>query len=572
MSTEKPRDVQTLPIAADTVALRSRSWNRLRFEIEYGLERGTTANSYVIRGDSVALIDPPGESFTEIFLAALKESVDPTTIDYVILGHTNPNRMATLKVLLSVNPKITVVCSNPAAIALKAAFVETPLNLRVIKSSRDETLDLGQGHRLEFVPMPTPRWPDGMATYDSYAEVLYTDKFYGAHVCGDAVYDLGWEALLEDRRYYFDCLMAPNARQVETALERLDDYPARLYAPNHGPLVAYGLTELRHAYQQWSQKQKEKEQSVVLIYASAYGNTATLAQAIARGITKAGVAVESINAETADPEDIRTAVEKAAGFVIGSPTLGGHPPTQIQTALGIILSTAAKTKPSGVFGSFGWSGEAIDLLESKLKDAGYSFGFETIRCKFKPTDVTLKLCEESGTDFAQSLKKAKRAKSPRTPATAVEQAVGRIVGSLCVVTAQQGEVASAMLASWVSQATFNPPGFTVAVAKERAVEALMYPGNPFALNILAEGKHLGPMKHFLKPFSPGEDRFAGVETDTAENGMPVLKDAIAYLECEVSSRMDCGDHWVVYATVTQGKLLQANDKTAVHHRKSGSHY
>ncbi|MEO0490275.1 MAG: FprA family A-type flavoprotein, partial [Cyanobacteria bacterium J06659_2] len=231
MSTEKPRDVQTLPIAADTIALRSRSWNRLRFEIEYGLERGTTANSYVIRGDSVALIDPPGESFTEIFLAALKESVDPTTIDYVILGHTNPNRIATLKVLLSVNPKITVVCSNPAAIALKAAFVETPLNLRVIKSSRDETLDLGQGHRLEFVPMPTPRWPDGMATYDSYAEVLYTDKFYGAHVCGDAVYDLGWEALLEDRRYYFDCLMAPNARQVETALERLDDYPARLYAP-----------------------------------------------------------------------------------------------------------------------------------------------------------------------------------------------------------------------------------------------------------------------------------------------------------------------------------------------------
>ena len=65
MSTEKPRDVQTLPIAADTIALRSRSWNRLRFEIEYALERGTTANSYVIRGDSVALIDPPGESFTE---------------------------------------------------------------------------------------------------------------------------------------------------------------------------------------------------------------------------------------------------------------------------------------------------------------------------------------------------------------------------------------------------------------------------------------------------------------------------------------------------------------------------
>ena len=129
-----------------------------------------------------------------------------------------------------------------------------------------------------------------------------------------------------------------------------------------------------------------------------------------------------------------------------------------------------------------------------------------------------------------------------------------------------------MLASWVAQATFSPPGFTVAVAKDRAIEALMYPGNPFALNILAEGKHLGPMKHFLKPFGPGEDRFADIETDTAENGAPVLKEAIAYLECEVGSRMDCGDHWVVYAKVTQGKLLQADEKTAVHHRKSGTHY
>jgi len=106
----------------------------------------------------------------------------------------------------------------------------------------------------------------------------------------------------------------------------------------------------------------------------------------------------------------------------------------------------------------------------------------------------------------------KRTKAPRTPASSVEQAVGRLVGSLCVVTTRKGDASSAMLASWVSQATFNPPGFTVAVAKDRAIESLLYPGNAFVLNILAEGEHLGPMKHFLKPFGPGEDRFAGIET------------------------------------------------------------
>jgi flavin reductase (DIM6/NTAB) family NADH-FMN oxidoreductase RutF len=129
-----------------------------------------------------------------------------------------------------------------------------------------------------------------------------------------------------------------------------------------------------------------------------------------------------------------------------------------------------------------------------------------------------------------------------------------------------------MLASWVSQATFNPPGLTIAVAKERAIESLLYPGNPFVLNILAEGSQLGLMKHFLKPFTPGEDRFIGIDIETAANGAPLLQDALAYLECHIESRMECGDHWVVYAQVDRGKVLKTEGKTAIHHRKAGINY
>ncbi|MEO1400692.1 MAG: diflavin flavoprotein [Cyanobacteria bacterium J06635_1] len=570
MNTKK-RDVQVLPIAADTTVLRSRSWERLRFEIEYALEKGTTANSYLIQGDKVALIDPPGGSFTETFLAALREQVDLADLDYVVLGHVNPNRLETLRVLLEAAPQVKLVCSNPGSIALQAAEPPIQQSIHKIKAAGD-SIDLGQGHQLQFIPTPTPRWPDGMCSYDAYTQILFTDKFFSAHVCDNLIYDLDWTALLDDRRYYFDTVMAPNIKQVTAALEKLADYPARLLGVGHGPLVMYGIHELTQHYQTWIAQQKQQALSVALIYASAYGNTATIAQALARGITKAGVAVESINAESADPADIKTVVEKAAGFIMGSPTLGGHAPTQIQTALGLVLSTASKTKLAGVFGSYGWSGEAIDLLESKFRDAGYSFGFDPIRVKFKPDDAMLKYCEEVGTDFAQALKKAKRAKAPRIPASDVEKAVGRLVGSLCVVTAKQGDVASAMLASWVAQATFNPPGFTVSVAKDRAIESLMYPDSPFVLNILAEGKHVGPMKHFLKPFGPGEDRFEGIETiESSESGY-VLKEAIAYLDCRVKSRMECGDHWVVYASVEQGEVLDGNAKTAVHHRRTGSHY
>ncbi len=579
----KPRDVQTLPIARDTLVLRSRSWNRLRFEIEYALERGTTANSFLIQAEQTALIDPPGESFLEIYLAALQQRLDLQRLDYVILGHVNPNRAVTLRSLLNLAPHITFVCSNPGAIALRAALPDHDLRIQVVRG--EDSLDLGQGHHLTFIPTPNPRYPDSLCTYDRATNVLYTDKLFGAHICGDQVFDEGWESLLEDRRYYYDCLMAPHARQVETALDKLAQLSGEMgereaeppsspliYAPGHGPLVRYGLTELVHAYREWNQQQKSQELSVAVIYASAYGNTTTLAQAIARGITKAGVGVESINCEMATPAEIQAAVERAAGFIIGSPTLGGHAPTPVQTALGVVLSTAMPGILAGVFGSFGWSGEAIDLIEGKLRDAGYKFGFDPIRVKFKPTETTLQLCEEAGTDFAQGLKKAKKVREPRQPATTVEQAVGRLVGSLCVVTAQQGDVSSAMLASWVSQATFNPPGITVAVAKERAIESLLHSGNHFVLNLLPEGNYLGLMKHFLKPFNPAEDRFGGVTTQPATNGAPILTDASTYLECCVENRMECGDHWLIYAVVERGKVLQPDAMTAVHHRKSGSHY
>jgi flavorubredoxin/flavin reductase (DIM6/NTAB) family NADH-FMN oxidoreductase RutF len=571
------QDVQVFPIAENTRVWRSRTWNRLKFEIEYALQKGTTANSYLIEADRVALFDPPGESFTQIFLDALQTRVDPKQIDYLVLGHVNPNRAATLQAILAIAPQVTIVCSNPGAISLGKILPDTELKIQIIKG--EETLDLGQGHVLEFITTPNPRYPDHLCTYDPQTAVLYTDKIFGCHVCGDRVFDEGWTVDMEDRRYYFDCLIAPHPRQIITSLEKLADKPARIYATAHGSLIKYSLRELTADYHAWMQQQNARESRVALIYASAYGNTATIATAIARGITKAGVAVDSINAESANPEEIKTAIEQSSGFIMGSPTLGGHAPTQIQSALGIVLANAAKTQLAGAFGSFGWSGEAVDLLENKFRNAGYKFGFEPIRVKFTPTDATLKTCEEAGTDFAQAIKKVQRDRQKVRQTQGIDsdvdrtaKAVGRLVGSMCIVTTKKAEISGAMLASWVSQATFNPPGLTVAVAKDRAIESLLFKGNSFVLNVLPEGKHIPLMKHFLKPFDPGEDRFQDIATAEASNGCPILQDALAYVECQVANRMECGDHWLLYGVATQGNVLQADGVTAIHHRKSGTHY
>ncbi|MDY6806681.1 MAG: diflavin flavoprotein [Cyanobacteriota bacterium] len=572
-TTTKAKDVQVSIVGEDTKILRSRTWDRLKFEVEYSLQKGTTANSYLIEGEKMALLDPPGESFTKNYLKALQERIDLERLDYVILGHFNANRGATIKALLDIAPEITFVCSNPAALALRESFEGQELKITVVRG--EDTLDLGSGHELQFITTATPRWPDGLMTYDRKTQILFTDKFFGAHLCGDQILDEGWSIYSEDRRFYYDCLHAAQSKPVLSTLDKIAELPAvKFYATGHGPLVRYGMKELTNLYRKWSEEQNNKDLKVALIYASAYGNTATVARAIAKGLTKSGVAVESINCEVAQSDEIKEAVEKCDGFIIGSPTLGGHAPTQIQTALGVVLKSASKNKLAAVFGSFGWSGEAIDFLESKLKDAGYKFGFEPIRVKFTPTDATLQETKEAAIDFAQTLRKSLKLRTPKATASGsasdrTAQAMGRVIGSLSVMSSKRGEISSGMLASWVSQATFNPPGITVAVAKDRALESLTHTGDQFVLNILAEGKSI--RKHFMKSFAPGQDRFEGLDVAEANNGCYILKDALAYLECTVQNRMECGDHWLIYAAIDNGAVLN-DGLTAVHYRKSGSYY
>jgi len=600
-ATGLPRDVQVVEVASKTWMFRSRTWDRLKFEVEYARQKGTTANSYLIRGDRTLLMDPPGESFTGIFLQTLCTQLNLGQLDDLLLHHVNPNRMQTLKALLQLAPNVRILCSKPAANALREAFGDWDgfQDDRLFTLRDGDRLDLGQGHQLQFLSVKTPRWPDALCTYDTGTGLLFTDKFYGAHVCGEAWTDEQWKTLDQDRRYYFDCLYAPQQRQVETVLEKLDAIPATVFAPGHGPLVKFSLSRCRYDYRQWCQDQSKQAFRVAVLYASAYGNTAIVASALAQSLGEEGVTVETLNCEVNSSEDISRAIAACDGFIIGSPTLGGHAPTQIQTALGIILSTASKTKLAGVFGSYGWSGEAIDLIEERLRNANYRLGFEPLRVRFTPTEETLQTCKAAATAFVQGLRRQQKQRTTQqgvveTSTNRTEQAIGRIIGSLCVLTTQFSETPSAatpsvtepspesqetpepihraLLTSAVSQASFNPPGVMVAIDPQQYLNT-QHPkdrietGDRFTLNILKEGRNL--RRHFAGGSIQSDTHtavFADLATQRGTNGCLILKDALAYLECEVETVMDCGDRWLVYAIVQQGDVLETHGITAVQQR------
>jgi len=560
------KTVQVQSIAANTTTIRSLDWDRDRFDIEFGLQNGTTYNAFIIQGEKTALIDASHEKFTELFLNALRGEIDITALDYLIVSHTEPDHSFLIPHVLRLAPNCVVVCTNIAAQFLDN-MIHAPYERRIVKGG--DTLDLGNGHLLEFVIAPNLHWPDTMFTYDHRTQVLFTCDAFGLHYCDDVTFDEDFEKIAPDFRFYYECLMAPNARSVLTALKRIAPFTIETIATGHGPLIRHNVQEAIRRYETWSQKQASSEQIVTVFYLSDFGYSDRIAQAIAHGLTKGGVQVEMLDLFTADVVEVQEQVKRSHGLVL-TPPPENH--AHAQALLGTLLVTVTPKQRVGFFESFGPQALAVDVMSAQFEDAGISPAFPPIRVLAEPTPALYQTCEEAGTDLAQTLTLKSNIQKLKSVAPDLDRAMGTLVGGLYIITAQRADVKSAMLASWVAQASFVPPGLSIAVAKDRAIESLMHPGDSFVLNVLAEDTYLPLMRHFLQRFAPGADRFQGVKTLPSTHGAPILGEALAYLECRVVSRMETQDHWLIYALVEEGEVSRSEALTAVHYRKVGNHY
>ncbi|NEQ99121.1 MAG: FprA family A-type flavoprotein, partial [Cyanothece sp. SIO2G6] len=169
--TEKRLTMQVADIADDTTVIRSLDWDRDRFDIEFGLQNGTTYNSYLIRGEKIALVDTSHAKFRQLYLDTLKGLIDPATIDYIIISHTEPDHSGLVKDMLELAPNATVVGAK-IAIAFLENLVHHPFERIQVKNG--STLDLGNGHALEFISAPNLHWPDTIFTYDAKTSILFT--------------------------------------------------------------------------------------------------------------------------------------------------------------------------------------------------------------------------------------------------------------------------------------------------------------------------------------------------------------------------------------------------------------
>jgi len=572
--------LQCETIAADTTAIRSLDWERSRFDIEFGLRNGTTYNSFLVRGERSALIDTSHLKFESTWLPLLQQQIDPQAIDHLIVSHTEPDHSGLIGHLIDLNPEIEIVASK-VAIQFLENQVHRPFKSRAVKSG--EELDLGVNpqsgiqHRFEFLSAPNLHWPDTIFSFDHGSGILYTCDAFGLHYCSDELFDVDPGAIAPDFRFYYECLMGPNARSVLQALKRMDGLPLiNTIAVGHGPLLRHHLSLWLDDYRSWSEGRSSGEAYAAVCYVSQYGFCDRLSQAIARGIQKAGAAVQLVDLRATDPQELSALIGEASAVVV--PTWPAAPDADLQASIGTLLAALKPKQWVACYDAFGGHDEPIDTVAGQLRALGQKSAFEPLRIRQAPQTGDYQRCEEAGTDLGQLLTKAKTIAAMKALDGDLDKALGRLSGGLYVVTASQsdgqgGSRSGAMVASWVSQASFEPPGITVAVAKDRAIEALLQVGDRFVLNILRDDNHQQLLRHFLRRFPPGADRFAGVSTlEAVAAGGPVLGDALAFLGCRVAQRMEGPDHWIIYAEVEEGNVADTEASTAVHHRKVGNHY
>jgi flavorubredoxin len=256
-------------VAPDTITIRSLDWDRDRFDIEFGLQEGTTYNAYVIFGaEKTALVDASHEKFRGLFMKALAAELGARgrSLDYVVVSHTEPDHSGLVPDVVAAYPGVTVV-SSKVALTFLQNLAHTPFEARVVKGG--DTIDLGGGHVLEFVMAPNLHWPDTIFTYDHATAVMYTCDAFGMHYCSDDPFDSSLSQLVPHYRFYYDCLMRPNAKSVTTALRKVKDLPYEIIANGHGPALRYNVPEMVGWYKQWSEQVNKADTSVRLFFVGA---------------------------------------------------------------------------------------------------------------------------------------------------------------------------------------------------------------------------------------------------------------------------------------------------------------
>jgi flavorubredoxin len=376
------------------------------FDIVMETKEGTTYNSYFIDAARKVIVDTVKENFRDLYLDKVKQVTDPSGIDYIIITHSEPDHSGCLKYLLDIAPKAIVYGSRQAIVYLHD-MVDRHFESVFVKDG--DILDLGN-KTLKFISAPNLHWPDTIFAYLQEDRLLFTCDSFGAHFCRDAMFDDQVEDFRDSNRYYFDVILKPFSNFMIKAIEKIKPLEIHAICPGHGPILRSTWKEKVSAAEKYAEQYIADslcmDNSILITYVSAYGYTRQMAEAIAAGIREVvDYKINIVDIENILLGELEELIVRSKSLLIGSPTINQNTLLPVYKMFSLINPLRDKGKKASAFGSYGWSGEAVRIIESQLKTLKLNVVLEGISSKFSPNDQKYQQMIDFGRNFARHLVK-----------------------------------------------------------------------------------------------------------------------------------------------------------------------
>lgn len=381
------------------------------FDIIMRTDYGTTYNAYIVRGsEKSALIETAHDGFFSDFLDNVRDICPLSDIDYVILNHTEPDHSGSLKMLLEENPDITVVAS-PAGIKNLKSITNAEFKSETAKDG--DAIDLGD-ISLKFLIAPMLHWPDSMFTYAEEKKTLFPCDFLGAHFCEPTMLDTHIkDERIYDKEFlnYYTAIFSPFKTAVLKGLDKIKDLEIEYVCPSHGPvLTSKRINKNMELYRKWSTDVPHDVLRLPIFYVSAYGCTERMALEAQSVLKQSGVECPIYNVIENDMAHMAEELDNSDGFMLGSPTINRDALKPIWDLISSVDAVNCRGKAVGVFGSYGWSGEAVPMLIHRLNDIGFSVVGDGVRACFVPNTSELEEVKKYTEDFIGAVKDGTKAR------------------------------------------------------------------------------------------------------------------------------------------------------------------
>lgn len=377
------------------------------FDIIMETKYGTTYNAYCLKtSEGLVLFESVKEQFFDEFIAKITEMGKVEDIAYIVVDHTEPDHSGSIERLLDLNPNIKIISSMIAQKYLRE-IVNRDFTGVVVKDG--ESMKIGQ-YTLRFISVPNLHWPDTMYTYIEELNILVSCDSFGAHYAFDKVLlskvtDVA--AYEEAFEYYTTMIMGPFKPFVLKAMEKLQPLrdEIKMIAPGHGPIIDKDCADHIDRYVKFASPKVKEHKLVVIPYVSAYGYTKMMAQKIQEVLEKGDINCEIYDLVECDNAMVISRMIEADGIMYGCPTLLNDALPPIYNVMNGIIAGYHGQKLVSAFGSYGWSGEAVGNILTRLKQQRMKIADEGLKICFKPNEDKMQQVESYAKNFADQLRR-----------------------------------------------------------------------------------------------------------------------------------------------------------------------